>query len=116
MSDDFFEDLNDLTHDSDHSPEPQDTPDVEVGLSKLAALVEDINRDLTVSTILERAMTAAIELTGAERGFLVLVTESGQWDFRVARNMGTKPNTSCKAASGNRLVAGQDTLCLAHSH
>ena len=32
-------------------------------------------------------MGAAIELTGAERGFLVLVEDSGEWSFRVARNM-----------------------------
>ncbi len=60
---------------------------VETGLSKLASLVEDLNRDLSTSTILDRAMGAAIELTGAERGFLVLVGENGEWSFRVARNM-----------------------------
>ena len=28
----------------------------------------------------------------------------------------TRPSTSCKSASGYRLVAGQAILCLAHSH
>jgi len=60
---------------------------VESGLTKLASLVNALNRDLSTATILDRAMGAAIELTGAERGFLVLMGENGEWDFRVARNM-----------------------------
>lgn len=88
MALDFFDDLDDLT--------PQQTGGgmdfdscggVTSGLSKLAELIEDLNRDMTPETILDRAMTAAIELTGAERGFLVLVESSGEWRFTVARNM-----------------------------
>ena len=28
----------------------------------------------------------------------------------------TKPNTACRAASGNRLYAGRGSLCLSHNH
>ena len=87
VSEDFFEELDSLVPDLESEANYDTTGVVEAGLAKLAALVEDLNRDLSTSTILDRAMSAAIELTGAERGFLVLVGENGEWNFRVARNM-----------------------------
>jgi two-component system NtrC family sensor kinase len=86
VPEDFFDDLDDLTHGTE--PEPGFSGAAErSGLQKLASLVEDLNRDLSTVTILDRVMSAAIELTGAERGFLVLVNEDGEWSFRVARHM-----------------------------
>ena len=87
MSDDFFDDIDDLAPETESESQFESAAVVETGLTKLASLVEDLNRDLSTSTILDRAMGAAIELTGAERGFLVLVEDSGEWSFRVARNM-----------------------------
>ena len=87
MTDDFFEGLDGLAAETESEVNLESAGVVEVGLTKLASLVEDLNRDLSTSTILDRAMGAAIELTGAERGFLVLVSDSGELVFRVARNM-----------------------------
>jgi len=84
---DFFDDLNDITPSHLQGSELDPTGGIASGLSKLAALIEDINRDMTPDAILDRAMSAAIELTGAERGFLVLIESNGEWRFSVARNM-----------------------------
>src|SRR5512141_574022 len=77
---------------------------LESGLSKLASRVEDLNRDLSTSAILERAMSAAIELTGAERGFLVLVNERGEWSFRVARNMASGEIENAEMAASHTVI------------
>lgn len=89
MALDFFDDLDDLTPSQSGGGGMDLDPSggVASGLSKLAELIEDLNRDMTPETILDRAMTAAIELTGAERGFLVLIESNGEWRFTVARNM-----------------------------
>lgn len=87
MALDFFDDLNDITPSHLQGSELDPTGGIASGLSKLAALIEDINRDMTPDAILDRAMSAAIELTGAERGFLVLIESNGEWRFSVARNM-----------------------------
>lgn len=87
MALDFFDDLNDITPSNLHGSELDPSGGIASGLAKLAALIEDINRDMTPEAILDRAMSAAIELTGAERGFLVLVESNGEWKFSVARNM-----------------------------
>lgn len=87
MALDYFDDLNDITPVNTSGMELDPTGGIASGLSKLAALIEDINRDMTPDAILDRAMSAAIELTGAERGFLVLIGPNGDWRFSVARNM-----------------------------
>ncbi|RPH95653.1 GAF domain-containing sensor histidine kinase [candidate division KSB1 bacterium] len=104
MPDDFFDELDDLT--SGTTPEPTDytVEGVEIGLQKLASLVEDVNRDLTTSTILDRIMNATFELTGAERGFLVLVSEHGEWNFRVARNMETGAIEDAENAASHTII------------
>lgn len=99
MSDDFFDDLNDLTPANESEYNIDSSGEVESGLSKLASLVEDINRELRPETILNRAISASIELTGAERGFLVLVSEHGEWKFSVAKNMEADIDDAETAAS-----------------
>jgi len=57
-------------------------------LRALQAVGAVINSSLELSEVLREVMDAIIELTGAERGFLMLLDEeSGQLDVRVARNM-----------------------------
>lgn len=104
MSDDFFEELNDLTPEAGENADRDHTSDIEAGLNKLASLVDGLNRDLSTSTILDRAMNAAIELTGAERGFLVLVSSNGEWVFRVARNMETGDIEDAEAAASHTVI------------
>ena len=99
MSDDFFDDLSDLTPESETDFNIDSSGEVESGLTRLAALVEDINRDLRPETILNRAISASIELTGAERGFLVLVSDKGEWKFSVAKNMDADIDDAETAAS-----------------
>jgi signal transduction histidine kinase len=87
VADDFFDELDELANAAEMESPATPSACEQTSLQKLASLVEDLNHDLSTSTILERAMSSTIELTGAERGFLVLLSERGEWDFRVARNM-----------------------------
>lgn len=104
MSDDFFDDIDDLTSGAEPEMGQDSTGGEELGLTKLASLVEDLNRDLSTSTILDRAMSAAIELTGAERGFLVLVNERGEWSFQVARNMDSGEIANAEKAASHTVI------------
>lgn len=99
MALDFFDDLNDITPGNSTGAELDATGGLASGLSKLSALIEDINRDMTPDSILDRAMSAAMELTAAERGFLVLVEPNGEWKFAVARNMANEIDDAENAAS-----------------
>jgi two-component system, NtrC family, sensor kinase len=105
VSDDFFDDLEGLTPAAETANLDQHAG-VEAGLTKLAALVEDLNRDLTGDSVLDRAMDAAIELTGAERGFLVLGDEhdTGAWVFRVARSMESGNIENAEAAASRTIL------------
>jgi two-component system NtrC family sensor kinase len=104
VSDDFFDDLDDLTSASEPETHQDDGCEEERGLHKLASLVEDLNRDLSTASILDRAMSAAIELTGAERGFLVLVNERGDWSFQVARNMESGEIVNAEKAASHTVI------------
>jgi two-component system, NtrC family, sensor kinase len=104
VADDFFDELDELTNAADNAGPPNPATDSETGLQKLASLVEDLNLDLSTSTILDRAMSAAIELTGAERGFLVLLSENGDWDFRVARNMDSGEIADASNAASHTVI------------
>jgi signal transduction histidine kinase len=104
VSDDFFDELDDLAPGTDSESLTGSESALDAGLSKLASLVEDLNADLSTSTILDRAMSAAIELTGAERGFLVLVNDRGEWNFRVARNMDTGEIEHAEQAASHTVI------------
>ncbi len=54
------------------------------GLKAVLELAEQINADLSLDTVLENAMKAAVELTGAERGFVVLKEEDGSLRLRTS--------------------------------
>src|SRR5215471_8758033 len=66
----------------------------------------------SVSTPRSSNRTGTFRASGSRRK--VHEVAHGKLLVRLVRR--TKPNTSCKAASGNCWVAGQDTLCLLHSH
>ncbi|NDJ75601.1 MAG: GAF domain-containing protein [Chloroflexi bacterium] len=57
-------------------------------LRALASTTKLINSSLDLDTVLARVMDNAIQLTGAERGYIMLRDdETGQLTFRVARDM-----------------------------
>ncbi|MFZ5432768.1 MAG: ATP-binding protein [Calditrichota bacterium] len=104
MSDDFFNELDELSSGAESDPTLESSEGTEARLQKLASLVEDLNCDLSTKTILDRAMNAAIELAGAERGFLVLGSEDGQWTFHVARNMETGDIEDAESAASHTVI------------
>lgn len=57
-------------------------------LAALAKSAEVINSTLDLSEVLNQVMDMLISLTGAERGFLMLLDEeTGEMEFKVARNL-----------------------------
>ncbi len=56
-------------------------------LRALAEISHVVNSSLDLTTVLNEVMDTLVRLTGAERGFLMLRDESGQLNFRIARNM-----------------------------
>jgi adenylate cyclase len=60
-------------------------------LSGLYEVTQLINSTLDLEEVLRRVMDTIIELTGAERGFLMLIDdETGELEFKVAREMDRK--------------------------
>ncbi len=56
-------------------------------LRALVHISRAVNSTLDLATVLNEVMDHIIELTGAERSFLMLMDETGQLEFRVARNL-----------------------------
>lgn len=57
-------------------------------LATLYEITRELNSSLELDTVLENIMDRVIEVTGAERGFLMLRNEiSGELEFRVARGL-----------------------------
>ena len=56
-------------------------------LQALAEISSVVNSSLDLTTVLNEVMDTIIKLTGAERGFLMLKNETGELDFRIARNV-----------------------------
>jgi serine/threonine-protein kinase PknK len=56
------------------------------GLHALLRINKALASELEPRALLESIVDSALELTGGERGFLVLARESGGWSFEVARN------------------------------
>lgn len=56
-------------------------------LRALVQVSQAINSTLDLATVLNQVMDHIIELTGAERAFLMLINEAGEMEFKVARNL-----------------------------
>mgnify|MGYP002400287461 CR=1 FL=1 len=56
-------------------------------LRKLLEITKRLNQVHDLRRLLEMIIDAAIELMAAERGFLILLSESGQMKIEIARNM-----------------------------
>lgn len=75
-------------------PSPQAEQDLATGLgrthdriTRLLDISLQMNATLNPETLLDFVMDNVIELSGAERGFLALVDESGELDFKVERGL-----------------------------
>ncbi len=60
---------------------------VEDRLTRILSISAQMNETHDAELLLNYVMDQVIELSGAERGFLVLLDELGRMDFRVARGM-----------------------------
>jgi len=56
-------------------------------LRALVHISRAVNSTLDLATVLNEVMDRIIELTGAERSFLMLMGEAGELEFKVARNL-----------------------------
>ncbi len=56
-------------------------------LATLYEITRELNSSLELDTVLENVMDRVIEVTGAERGFLMLKNERGELEFQVARGL-----------------------------
>jgi sigma-B regulation protein RsbU (phosphoserine phosphatase) len=72
-----------------------------------ALILQEINKELNAPTelsdLLELIMDTAIHLTGAERGFLILV-QKDQLEFRVARNIASGEVKSPEFKISNKVI------------
>ena len=104
MADDFFDNLVNLSTppsgDGDGSPSRR----LESGIRRLTVLLDDLNRELRLKPLLDRTMDAAIQLTGAERGFLVLRDENGELDYRVANNDASQNIPDAERAASRTII------------
>ncbi|MBN1180219.1 MAG: GAF domain-containing protein, partial [Anaerolineae bacterium] len=66
---------------------PAEPAQVEDRLKRVLDISVRMNETHGVEPLLEYVMDQVIELTGAERGFLVLLDEAGRMDFKVARGI-----------------------------
>src|SRR3982074_2373129 len=78
----------------------------------LSAAGASLARPYSVSTSRSSNRICGLPASGSRRK--VHDIAHGKLLVRLVRR--TRPSTSCRDAVGNRLVAGHDTLCLAHNH
>jgi len=71
---------------------------------KLAHMVQKIATNLEEVSLLETVMEYSIQITNAERGFLILINEYGVSDFRVAHGMEGRDLAQLKAAISKNVV------------
>lgn len=63
-----------------------------------------IGTSLNLQTVLEQVMDAVIQLTGAERGFLMLRDDDGKLQAKVARNLDQRTLTSDEFSYSNTIT------------
>ena len=56
-------------------------------LGALVQVSQAVNSTLDLATVLNQVMDHIIQLTGAERAFLMLINDAGELEFKVARNL-----------------------------
>jgi PAS domain-containing protein len=83
-----------------------------VELEQLRALAEItalVNSSLDIDQVLNEVMDRVIQITGAERGYIVLRNDStGDMEFRIARNIDRRTLAKAGSSSAARLSSGTD--------
>jgi len=85
----------------EHEQEGALSRDAQVALFELG---KALTSSLDLETVLNQVMDFVIELTKAERGYLVLVNEKGQFDVQVARNLDQDTIRSMEFAYSSSVV------------
>ncbi len=75
-------------------------------LAKLYEVSRVIGSSLDLTTVLNQVMDAIIQLSGAERGFLVMLDDDGKLDVKVARNF-DQNNIEASAVAISRTVTNK---------
>ena len=104
-NDDYFEGMDEIQTFAKTSTEKEkkDGPSRSEWL-RLTRIVQDLTTNLDVDSLLESVMDYAIEITKAERGFLVLLDEKGELDFRVARGMDKQEIVHAEKAASRTVI------------
>ena len=63
------------------------TTQIDPRFATLYRIGQDLNSSLELNTVLEKVMDSLIEVTGAERGFIMLQEKDGSLAVRIARNL-----------------------------
>src|SRR5262249_46755822 len=79
-------------------PERRDPLRVHGRLRRVLALNKRLNSELRLSRLLDLVLDAVIELTDAERGFLLLADRAGQLAVRAARNIDERTLSAAELA------------------
>lgn len=105
MFDDLFEGLGDL---EELGREQEAIAVGEDPLSsewrRLMEISTRIAGELQTDTLLHAVMDAAIEITGAERGFLILLTANGEPEVRIAHNLAHEEIQDIKGSISTTLI------------
>ncbi len=104
MGKDVFDSLVNLSTPSEDEAGASAIRRLETGIRRLTLILDDLNRELSLETLLERTMDAAVQLTGAERGFLVLADVAGRLDFRVASNDASRNIPDAERAASHTII------------
>ena len=104
MGKDVFDSLVNLSTPTEDEADGSAIRRLETGIRRLTLILDDLNRELSLETLLERTMDAAVQLTGAERGFLVLADDTGRLDFRVASNDASRNIPDAERAASHTII------------
>ncbi|KPL07208.1 hypothetical protein AMJ86_05285 [bacterium SM23_57] len=96
--------LNDPTFTDEIQPEKGNLKSSWNEWPRLAHMVQKISTNLEEVSLLNTVMEYAIQITNAERGFLVLINEYGVSDFRVAYGMEGHDIATVKATISKSVI------------
>jgi signal transduction histidine kinase len=101
---DFFEGLDDIQTMAKSSTEKAKEGPSRSEWLRLTRIVQDLTTNLDIDSLLESVMDYAIEITKAEHGFLVLLDEKGELDFRVARGIDRQEIAHAEKAASRTVI------------
>lgn len=104
-NDNFFDELDGLeTISQQHSNKEKREGPTWNEWFRLTHIVQDLTTNLDVDSLLDAVMDYAIEITKAERGFLVLLDDDENLDFRVARGMDRQEIVNAEKAASRSVI------------